>query len=40
MSVDASAIQQVFTALSPILTWVEPIAKMSIILYFIRSFFD
>ena len=30
----------VFDALSPILTWVGPIASMSIALYFIRSFFD
>lgn len=34
------AIGSIFTALEPILTWVGPIAMMSIALYFIRSFFD
>ena len=35
-----SNVQAIFTALSPILDWVWPIAMMSIALYFIRSFFD
>ena len=33
-------VSAIFTAISPILTWVWPIAMMSIALYFIRSFFD
>ena len=37
---ETTQIQQIFTALSPILTRVGPIAMMSIALYFIRSFFD
>ena len=37
---DVSNIASVVSALSPILTRVEPIAKASIFLYFIRSFFD
>lgn len=37
---DVSQIQAVFTALSPILNRVAPIAMFSIALYFIRSFFD
>lgn len=40
MSVDVSAVQQVFNAINPLLSWVAPIAMMSIALYFIRSFFD
>jgi len=35
-----SSVSSIFEALSPILTWVGPIAMMSIALYFIRSFFD
>ena len=40
MSVNVSAVQDVFTAIQPLLNWVAPIAMMSIALYFIRSFFD
>ena len=40
MSVNVSAVQSVFEAIEPLLTWVAPIAMMSIALYFIRSFFD
>lgn len=40
MSVNVSAIEQVFNAIQPLLNWVAPIAIMSIALYFIRSFFD
>ena len=40
MSVNVSAVQAVFQAIEPLLTWVAPIAMMSIALYFIRSFFD
>lgn len=35
-----SEVSAIFTAISPILNWVAPIAMMSIALYFIRSFFD
>jgi len=35
-----SSVWAIFTALEPILTWVGPIAMMSIALCFIRSFFD
>ena len=35
-----SSVSAIFEALEPILTWVWPIAMMSIALYFIRSFFD
>lgn len=37
---NVSNIETVVEALSPILTWVAPIAMASIFLYFIRSFFD
>lgn len=33
-------IQQVVSALSPVMLFVSPIAIVSIFLYFIRSFFD
>ena len=34
------AVESVVTALTPILSFVAPIAMASIFLYFIRSFFD
>lgn len=40
MSVNVTAVQQVFEAIQPLLNWVSPIAMMSIALYFVRSYFD
>ena len=37
---NTAEVSAIFSALSPILNWVAPIAMMSIALYFIRSFFD
>lgn len=39
-AITTSWIQQVVTALQPVMVFVSPIAIVSIFLYFIRSFFD
>lgn len=40
MSLDFSAMTQAFNAVTPIVTFVSPLAMACVFLYFIRSFFD